>query len=103
MNPKEYYVYILRCHDSSYYSGITSDIEQRIAEHKSGKDPKAYTYKRRPVELVYLTSFQDVHEAIAWEKTIKGWSRKKKEALIAGEFEKLPELSRRRTPFAKKT
>jgi putative endonuclease len=53
----------------------------------------AYTYKRRPVELVYFEVFWTANEAIAWEKRIKGWSRAKKEALITENWEKLQELS----------
>jgi len=61
-----------------------------------------YTYNRRPVELVYLTEFKDVYDAIAWEKQLKGWSRKKKQAIIENKFEKLPDLSKRQTDYNKK-
>lgn len=98
---KEYFVYILRCADGSYYTGITNDVQTRVGQHQIGSDPKAYTHTRRPVTLVYSATFGDVHEAIAWEKQVKGWSRKKKkEALIAGKFEKLPKLSLSKTPTA---
>jgi putative endonuclease len=86
-------VYILKCSDGSYYTGVTNDIERRLKEHGSGKDPRCYTYKRRPVELVYFEVFWAPKEAIEWEKRIKGWSRAKKEALISENWEKLKELS----------
>lgn len=90
---KTYNVYILRCSDKSYYTGITNDLDRRIIEHNNGIDKKSYTFNRRPVELVYKESFQNPNDAIVWEKRIKGWSRKKKEALINGDFEELKRLS----------
>lgn len=99
---RSYWVYMLRCSDGSYYIGITNDPARRTTEHMLGTDPKSYTYRRRPLERVYASEFYDVHEAIAWEKHIKRWSRKKKEALIRGEYELLPALSRRRAQFKKK-
>ena len=91
---REYFVYMLRCSDGSYYIGVTSNLDERFAQHQDGWDPKAYTHDRRPVTLVYSADFDDVYDAIAWEKRIKGWSRKKKEVLIAREYEKLPKLAR---------
>lgn len=95
---KKYFVYILLCTDNSYYVGVTNDIDVRLREHQEGYDPKSYTYFRRPVELVFFTEFDDVNQAIAFEKQIKGWSRKKKEAIINDEWHKLPNLSKRRIP-----
>ncbi len=92
---KDYFVYIVRCSDNSYYTGFTSNLEQRIAEHNNGKY-NGYTTTRLPVILVYSNRFGDVNEAIRAEKQIKGWSRAKKEALITGDFEKLKELSKSR-------
>lgn len=88
-----YYVYILKCADNSYYTGVTNDIEERFRQHQSGYDERSYTYSRRPVELVFQYEFNDIHQAIAFEKQVKGWNRKKKEAIINGEWDKLPELS----------
>ena len=95
---KRYYVYILRCTDNSYYTGVTNDLETRFLYHQMGYDPNAYTYNRRPVEIVYYTEFDDINQAIAFEKQLKGWSRKKKEAVINDEWEKLPNLSKRKFP-----
>lgn len=91
----DYYVYIVRCRDHSYYTGITNDYERRLTEHNSGHDPKSYTYSRKPVRLVYVAQFNDVNDAIAWEKRVKRWSRKKKEALIRKDFDALPKLSKK--------
>ncbi|MEK0421943.1 MAG: hypothetical protein RLZZ161_1794 [Bacteroidota bacterium] len=91
---KSYCVYILKCADSSYYTGVTSSLDIRIQQHQLGKWPNSYTYSRRPVELLYYESYQWVWDAIAREKQIKGWSRVKKEALIAGNLETLKENSK---------
>src|SRR3989338_9526208 len=90
---KYYYVYMLQCSDNSYYIGMTNSCDRRLREHQEGRDPKCYTYKRRPVEKVYTAWFTDVHEAIAWEHKIKRWTRRKKEALIRGDFKMLPKLA----------
>lgn len=90
---KDYFVYIVKCSDESYYTGVTSNLEQRINEHNYGIF-KGYTSKRLPVTLVFSNRFSDVREAIRAEKQIKGWSRAKKEALIKGDFEKLVKLSK---------
>jgi putative endonuclease len=86
-------VYILLCSDNSYYVGVTNDVDVRVYKHNLGLDPGAYTFSRRPVSLLWANSFQRKLEAIEWEKRIKGWSRAKKEALIQGKFDLLPELS----------
>ena len=91
---KTYYVYILLCSDGAYYTGVTNNIDVRLLQHQEGHDPKAFTYKRRPVNLVFHETFNDINQAIAFEKQVKGWRRAKKEAIINGEWEKLPELSK---------
>ncbi len=73
-----YFVYILQCSDDSYYTGITNDINRRIDKHKLGKNRDCYTYKRRPVELKFHETFNDVLQAIYFEKRIKKWTRAKK-------------------------
>lgn len=90
---KSYYVYILKCSDGSYYTGVTNNLERRLAEHQSGAVPGSYTHVRRPVDLVFYEEFNEVNNAILMEKRIKGWSRKKKEALINEDFEELVRLS----------
>lgn len=91
---KIYYVYIVKCSDNSYYTGYTNDLARRINEHNVGLNPASYTYTRKPVELVFYYEFNDVNQAIQFEKQIKGWSRKKKEAIINDNWDLLPELSK---------
>ena len=90
---KFYFVYILKCSDDSYYVGITSNLDRRVTEHNAGKYPEAYTFSRRPVELVWYQEFLEPNQAISFEKKIKKWSRAKKEAVINGEWDLLPILA----------
>ena len=91
---KNYYVYILKCSDRSYYTGITNDLERRFMEHEAGIDSECYPFSRRPLEVVFYQIYNDALQAIAMEKRIKKWSRKKKEALIYDKWDTLKELSR---------
>jgi len=91
---KKYTVYILECSDGKYYTGITNDIIRRLEEHTSGKDVRAFTYNRRPVKLVFTNEFLDPGQAIDFEKQVKGWSRRKKLAIIKGNWHLLPDLSK---------
>jgi len=86
------YMYILRCSNGKYYTGSTKNLELRLAQHNAGEGAN-FTKKYLPVELVYYEEFQRIDEAFLREKQVQGWSRAKKEALIKGEFEKLPSLS----------
>ena len=90
---KTYYVYMVRCADGKFYVGITNDPERRVAQHNLGHDPESYTFTRRPVELVHCSDFKEVDDAIRWEKQLKGWSRAKKIALIAGDWTAVVHLS----------
>jgi putative endonuclease len=90
---KYYIVYILKCADGSYYTGITNNLERRMNEHLSGASKESYTSSRLPVECVFNASFTDPNSAIKMEKRIKGWSRKKKEALITDNYDELVRLS----------
>ena len=96
MKTHQYVVYILKCNDDTYYTGVTNDVNRRLAEHQSGDDPTSYTFKRRPVQLVFFAEFSNIDYAIEKEKQIKKWSKAKKEALIEGKFELLPELSKKK-------
>jgi len=87
------YVYILECADGSYYVGSTTNVELRIDQHNSGIGAE-YTRRRLPVKLVYQTPFETIDEAFAFEKQVQGWSRKKRQALIHGRFDALPQLAR---------
>ena len=92
---KKGYVYILKCSDNSFYTGVTSNLEKRFNEHQNGKYPGSYTHSRRPVTLVHSEQFNSMIEAIEREKQIKNWSIKKKEALINGEMDKLKLASKK--------
>ena len=87
------YIYILECADGSYYTGSTTNLELRLQQHQSGEGAN-HTKKRLPVKLVYYEEFPRIDEAFYREKQVQGWSRKKKEALIRGETDKLPELAK---------
>src|ERR1051326_2974669 len=94
MRIKYYYVYILLCADGSYYVGFSNNPYAREDEHNEGRCPKSYTFSRRPVKLVYIEAFSDPMEGIEREKQIKGWTRKKKEALIIRNIDTLHRLSK---------
>jgi len=96
---KTYFVYILKCSDSSYYTGFTNSLERRMGEHNSGKNKGCYTYDKRPLELVWFETFNDVLDAIAIEKKIKGWTRVKKEALINEDWDRLVLYAKNYTQF----
>lgn len=98
---KSYYVYILECSDASYYIGITSNLPKRLHEHNVGIDPSAYTFRRKPFELKWFAEFTDVNLAIEKEKQLKGWSRRKKKALIDEDWEKLIRFSKNYTEYGK--
>ena len=86
------YMYILECSDGSYYTGSTIDLDVRIKQHQNGEGAN-HTKKHLPVILVYSEEFSRIDEAFYREKQVQGWSRKKKEALINSEHNKLPKLS----------
>jgi putative endonuclease len=97
------WLYILRCADSSYYVGSTrTELETRVAQHQAGLFG-GYTSTRRPVQVIYSEYFDRIVDAIAAERKVKGWSRAKKEALMANDFRRLQELSRLRKIFSRKT
>ncbi|SCY30862.1 tRNA/rRNA methyltransferase/putative endonuclease [Nonlabens sp. Hel1_33_55] len=99
---KFYFVYILKCSDDSFYAGFTSNLDQRLAEHQMGKSA-GYTSKRLPLELVWFEQFLDYPEqAIQWEKRIKGWSRRKKQALIDGNWDNLILFSKNYAEYGNK-
>jgi putative endonuclease len=95
------FVYILRCSDGSYYVGSArgEDVGRRLSEHQQGLYD-GYTARRLPVTLVWSGAFERIVEAIAFERQVKGWSRAKKEAVINGEWERLPKLASRAKPTA---
>ena len=88
------WTYMLRCADGSFYVGCTTDLDKRIGQHQAGEQP-GYTASRLPVELVWVEEFQHIDDAIFAERRLKGWSRAKKMALIAGDYAAISHLASR--------
>jgi predicted GIY-YIG superfamily endonuclease len=87
-----FWVYILRCADGSYYTGHTDNLEKRIAEHQAG-EIEGYTSTRLPVKLVFSQEFSSREEVLTCERQIKGWNRKKQEALMRGDWAEVSRLA----------
>jgi len=83
---EEHYVYVVECSDGTYYTGYTTDVERRVAEHNDGTGAK-YTRGRRPVELVHMESFGSRSEAQQREYAIKQLRRAAKERLVRADGE----------------
>ncbi|QPJ60887.1 MAG: GIY-YIG nuclease family protein [Candidatus Nitronauta litoralis] len=81
---KEYFVYILTNASGNLYTGVTNNLERRIAEHRSG-DMSGFARRYQMGRLVYFEKSNEVKSAIAREKQVKGWLRKKKVELIESE------------------
>jgi putative endonuclease len=86
------FTYILRCADATLYVGHTEDLTSREQTHNDGRGA-VYTATRRPVRIVYAEEHGSIEQAIARERQLKRWSRKKKEALIRGDHTGLDWLS----------
>lgn len=78
-----WFIYIVQCRDKSLYTGITKNVEQRIAKHNEGKGA-AYTRSHRPVALVWSKKMKTESAARKKEAAIKKLSREKKLELIQG-------------------
>ena len=90
---QSFYVYIIECADGSFYTDHTDDLEARFEQHLLSKT-KSYTSSRKPLKLVYCSEFSERCQAQEAERQLKGWSRRKKQALINGEFDLLKFLSK---------
>jgi putative endonuclease len=77
----QHYAYVLRCDDGSFYTGYTTDVDRRVAEHDAGEGAK-YTRGRTPVELVHVEDFESKSAAMSREYEIKQLSRRQKERLV---------------------
>lgn len=88
-------MYILLCNDDSYYVGGTQDVGFCFWQHSNGEGSD-YTKERLPIRLIYVEVFDQIEFAFKREHQIKKWSRKKKEALIKGDFEDLKILSKKK-------
>ena len=75
---------------------MTSNLELRLKQHQSAYHKNSYTSTRLPIELVFYCQFQNVMDLIEKEKQIKKWSKAKKEALINGKFDDLPNLAKKK-------
>lgn len=93
----EFWVYILKCADDSYYVGHTDNLEVRLYQHHQGYFNSCYTFKRRPLELLFAETLPSRQEALERERQIKGWSRRKKLALIEQRWEDLVRYSKRKS------
>jgi putative endonuclease len=90
----DFYVYILKCSDGSYYIGHTDNMERRLGQYNAGFCT-GYVAKRLPVELVFVEPCASRAEAISAEHQWKKWSRKKKEALIIGGWEAVKQVCKK--------
>ena len=81
MTDRDHYVYVLECADGTLYTGYTTDVERRIAEHDAGEGAK-YTRGRTPVEVVLTEGFDTRAAALRREYEVKALSRREKERLI---------------------
>ena len=87
-----FYTYMLICSDQSFYIGHTDNLDARIAQHETGELP-GYTSSRRPLKLVWSQEFATREEALTAERQIKGWNRKKKQALIENNWREIQRLA----------
>ncbi|MFA5645629.1 MAG: GIY-YIG nuclease family protein [Candidatus Ratteibacteria bacterium] len=78
-----WYVYMLRCCNNAFYTGITTDVSRRITEHLAGKGGK-FTRSFTPVELVFMERCRTKAEALIREASIKRMRKKEKKEMIAG-------------------
>ncbi|HEO1402810.1 TPA: GIY-YIG nuclease family protein [Legionella pneumophila] len=91
-----FWFYILQCSDKSYYTGQTDNLEKHLTQHQDKMIPGCYTSTRLPIQLKFSQEFMSREEALSAERQIKGWSRRKKEALINGDWQALSDYSKRK-------
>jgi predicted GIY-YIG superfamily endonuclease len=91
----DFILYILECADGSFYIGHTDDLDRRMEQHDTGLGC-AYTASRRPVKLIHTEAFETRYEALTMERKLKGWSRAKKLAYMAGDWDKVGVLAKGR-------
>jgi putative endonuclease len=76
-----FFVYIVRCKNNTYYTGYTSDLQQRVEEHNSGRGAK-YVRGKGPVTLMYVKEYRYYKNALAGERKVKKMTRRQKELMI---------------------
>jgi putative endonuclease len=91
-NKMKGYVYMLECANGQYYTGSTTDVGGRFLQHQMGEGAN-FTLEHLPVKLIYVEKFDRIEQAFLREKQLQGWSRQKKEALIAGNIKMLHKLA----------
>ena len=91
-----FWMYMLHCNGGRLYIGHTDNLDLRLGQHQAGYFT-GYTFKRLPVQLVWNDTFQSRDDAKTVERQIKGWSRAKKEALIAGDWQLVSKLAKCRS------
>lgn len=88
-------LYILKCSDNSLYIGHTDNMDARMEQHDQGKGSSC-TSTRRPLQLIHAEEFETRYEALTMERKLKGWSRAKKLAYMAGDWASVKRLSKGR-------
>jgi len=86
-------LYVLECSDGTLHIGHTDRLEERMRQHDSGY-ADAYTAKRKPLKLLHVEEFESRYDALAMERKLKGWSKAKKLAYIAGDWHAIRVLSK---------
>lgn len=94
-----FWVYILKCSDNSYYTGHTDNLELRLEQHHHKAFVDCFTATKLPVKLIYSQELASREEALQAERQIKGWSRKKKEALINNNWDTIKKYAKRNKKF----
>jgi predicted GIY-YIG superfamily endonuclease len=89
----EFTLYVLECADGSFYIGHTDNLGQRLTQHDEGKGC-LYTSTRRPLKLLHTEGFETRYEALTVERKLKGWSRAKKLAYMAGNWKAVSNLAK---------
>lgn len=93
-----FYVFILECADGSYYTNHSTNLDKSLQQINEAENSTCFTYKRLPVKLVYKDEFDSRDAALKSERRIKSWSRKKKRALIVGDWSQISSLAKPNKP-----
>lgn len=88
-----FWVYMLRCSDGSYYTGHTDNLGRRMGQYDAG-ECTGYVSTRLPAELIWSQATATREEALSAERQIKGWSHKKKEAMMRGDWAEVSRLAK---------
>jgi putative endonuclease len=88
---KLWFVYIIECSDGRFYTGVMDNVKHRFQRHKSGQGG-SFTNRFGVQRLLYYDTFFDRRDAFRRERQLKGWTRRKKLALIHGELDLLKKL-----------